>query len=514
MIYTNLYTQISNSFSKLNVRFLIILTVTTIMILIFLRYLITKISSRNIIISKNGINIVIVTIYLGVILIINYIINHHTLYLLLERNESSGYSILFNWCLMKYNEVNKEEWLRQLIEMLSYIPLGIILTKLFKRRMSNVVGWALLISFCVEVICSRFCVSAFIWQTLLFNAIGAAVGVLIAKSFCVLFDKQCPKKRLYIYLLPILVSILYFVLSNRMYYCKEYGDIYPRYYKKLETNHFTVDKKNNVNFQKEFVPRERSEISFTSDEIRLYAEKYFSLKGRKIDYSKTRIALEEEFWGNIQKGDIVYTDKEETLMFIGKPYGFYFIDLKYYGKAYLDDPFEGIGRDFVDKTIECDDANRILSMYGINILGKACDYDNSGANIAYVSHKEIVDGKIATIKVLVDFYEDNDPGKINVMYYYTNYDYREKTDDICQDIVQPEQAYEKILCGECYAENLYEQSKNMIVNIKVTDYMLEIQRDNLNCLQYVYCFCIEPIIADDGTVIDRIYVPAMKSYYE
>ena len=42
---------------------------------------------------------------------------------------------------------------------------------------------------------------------------------------------------------------------------------------------------------------------------------------------------------------------------------------------------------------------------------------------------------------------------------------------------------------------------------------IDICEDDKGYLEYVYVFYIEPIYTEDGTLIDRIYVPAMKSYY-
>ena len=97
---------------------------------------------------------------------------------------------------------------------------------------------------------------------------------------------------------------------------------------------------------------------------------------------------------------------------------------------------------------------------------------------------------------------------------FEDYDYGRNSKKIYSDIVQPKQAYDKLCQGECYAEGLYEASQNGDVTITVKDYRLEVQRDNFGCLQYVYRFNIEPITAPDGTKIDRVFVPAMKSYYE
>ena len=80
-------------------------------------------------------------------------------------------------------------------------------------------------------------------------------------------------------------------------------------------------------------------------------------------------------------------------------------------------------------------------------------------------------------------------------------------------IVSIKEAYKKLCNGEGYAKGLVELCSKGKVDIEVKDVDIVMHIDNMNCYEHVYCFYIEPITAPDGTLIDRIYVPAMKSYY-
>ena len=72
----------------------------------------------------------------------------------------------------------------------------------------------------------------------------------------------------------------------------------------------------------------------------------------------------------------------------------------------------------------------------------------------------------------------------------------------------------KLCNGEGYAMGLVQLCENSNVNIVVNDVDIVMHINNMNCYEYVYCFCVDPIVSVDETVIDKIYVPAMKSYYK
>lgn len=336
------------------------------------------------------------------------------------------------------------------------------------------------------------------------------LGVSLVELVCLL-EEQNRKKWILFCWMPIL-CVVYFGTSYAVYYSKDYGKIYPEYYRKLELDKPFVDKDSQVKFDSIVLEGENLDVSITSDEIRTYAEKCFSIKGKEIDDSKTRIATEEEFYGNIQKGNVIYSDKDETLMFIAKTDGFYFIDIAYAKERYFKNR-TGYKYKLVDKTINSNEIKDVLCEYGIIIDGEVTDYVYGG-RILCDTYREFIDGQVLYSYLKADFFEDKEVGKLELKYRFIDYDYGKNAKTIYGNIAQPKQAYDKLCQGECYAEGLYEAAQSGSVTITVKDYRLEVQRDNFGCLQYVYRFDIEPITAPDGTVIDRVFVPAMKSYYE
>ena len=91
--------------------------------------------------------------------------------------------------------------------------------------------------------------------------------------------------------------------------------------------------------------------------------------------------------------------------------------------------------------------------------------------------------------------------------YFPTVKYRNRT------VITLEEAYEKLCEGRCYAEGLVEAVDKGIVDINVTSVRMIMQRDSMDCLQYVYCFDVEPIEVNGQAPITKIYVPAMKINY-
>lgn len=511
-IYQYLYTVINSYYEILNIEHLIILVsvITALICLVIFRIGLTYGGKdRNTIKKCSLLSGLVVSV--GLIFIVNMSINHNTVHYLLRTNYDD-YKIILKYGETRYYSVNKDEWLRQILEVLAYIPLGIVLMKLFKRKGRYVIGVAFCISLTVELVCSRFNISGFYWQTALCNTVGTMLGVSLFELVCLIKDQNRKRKKYILFCwLPIL-CVLYFGISYALYYSKDYGNIYPEYYRKLELDKLLVDKDSQVKFDSIVLEEKDLEVGITSDEIRTYAEKCFSIKGKEIDDSKSRIATEEEFCGNIEKGNVIYSDKDETVMFIAKTDGFYFIDKAYYEDTYFENKSD-YKYELLDQSINSNEIKDVLRKYGIIIDGEAAGFEGGG-RILYKNYRELIDGQVLYTYINAVFFEDKEVGNLELIYQFIDYDYGKNSKKIYGNIAQPDQAYDKLCQGECYAEGLYEATQRGNVTITVKDYRLEVQRDNFGCLQYVYRFDIEPITAPDGIVIDRVFVPAMKNYYE
>ena len=235
---------------------------------------------------------------------------------------------------------------------------------------------------------------------------------------------------------------------------------------------------------------------------------------KTIDKSKTKILLDNETDGKATKGDLILYDSDKTVMFIVKKSGFLFVDNAYYGDNYLLDSFDK-KTEMLDGSMSSDDKKNALVEYGIEIDEKCRNISNNDASCWFKNYEELNDGVWRMISVKCDFFENNEVGMLEVGIYF---DYKECGMDqriACEynDVILPEQAFEKIKEGKFYVDTRNVFSGNGKIDLIVCDYNLQVRKDNFNCLQYVYCFYIEPITTPEGTEIDRVFVPAMKSYY-
>ena len=515
-IYNYLYEWVVIMHQKLNIGHLINFSVITccVSLAIVLMILITNqkenVKEKNV--KRKYRWIALMFIFVSLIFTVNMIVNHNTLHWEMQE-EYGNFDVLLRLCEMKYRCVNKTEWFRQLAEVTVYIPLGILLAKMFMRKIHYILGGTVLISVTIELLCGWFKFNTFYWQTLVCNVVGAIIGTGLAYVFSDAKAKAHNKKKYGIHIMPLMLCAVYFVTSYAFYYSKDYGNIYPKYYNKIKNDKLAVLNSKDLTFHDIILDDNHCSVSFSSDEIKTCAEKCFSMKGKKIDYSKTKIATEDTFGNMAVKGNIIYTDSEETVVFIARNWGFYFVDRQYYGDEFLEYGTD-CKKDVTDENIEYDDIKSTLAQYGIEIKGEAKDNDREKNSIYYINDREIVDGGIRSIIIRADFFGKNELGMLKLRCLFEDYDYGRNSKKIYSDIVQPKQAYDKLCQGECYAEGLYEATQIGNVTITVNDYSLEVQRDNWGCLQYVYRFDIEPITVPDGTAIDRVFVPAMKSYYE
>lgn len=307
--------------------------------------------------------------------------------------------------------------------------------------------------------------------------------------------------------MPLGLGVLYFALSYLLYYRYPYGNLYPNYYRRIQ-EHVNVEVDDSVMLSEEEVVQPASTI-ISTDELRDTAEKYFSLYGKEIDDTIYKVVPNYDKSGkNKYEWDIVWTDSEEKLIFIANPRGFIFYNMAYYGDDYFEDDRNVDSEQFIHLSDE--ETRKVLKKYNVNMVGEIQPLSPESGDentFSCLVDKEIEDGYLCRYLMGCQFVNDGELARLTLLTSIY-------MDNQSVYLASPKQAYDKLCQGECYAEGLYEASQNGDVNITVKDYRLEVQRDNFGCLQYVYRFGIEPITAPDGTKIDRVFVPAMKSYYE
>lgn len=365
-----------------------------------------------------------------------------------------------------YCKLTNSELIRSFIEMLSFVPIGMLLFSLFKkRRVIRSFICVVSISVLFELFGNWGYISHYYYQTLFFNILGWGTGLGIL-SLCLKADKKTLKQKTNMILPCVLIvfNILLFGFLFILGNTNILSSVYPDYYTKISPDKINVKMINGEFDEKPLY------MALSEDQYDFYKNQY-------------KLNINSEIYEKSKKLNIYYSDEElqELLDKIG---------MRYYPRA--------------DK----------------RMFGNAA---------SFTSYNEISDGIYESTSVYIEFDEEGNPmnskiyssidfgltvnkyGIINNPCWYIMPNYEKQGLD---RIVSLERAYGKLCNGEGYAVGLVQLCENSNVNIVVNDVDIVMHINNMNCYEYVYCFCVDPIVSVDGTVIDKIYVPAMKSYYK
>ena len=174
----------------------------------------------------------------------------------------------------------------------------------------------------------------------------------------------------------------------------------------------------------------------------------------------------------------------------------------------------------VDICYEEEEVRNLLKNLGIN-LGDNVELHDRKNVFLYTDTTEVSDDIFQRSHITVGFTNENQIMYVHVISFlswgiindsgmFRRFDTYQGEDKI----VTVKQAYDKLCSGEFYTAMPVDLEEMDEINLKVEDISMEPERDSRGCLEYVYCFYIEPITTPDGIEIDRVFVPAMKSYYE
>ena len=355
------------------------------------------------------------------------------------------------WKLVEYAsycKITNYELIRSVIEMISFVPIGILLNKLFNRaKICKCITFVVCISVLFELFGNWGYISHYYYQTLFNNILGGLAGLGIT-TLCI----------------PIVLAVgIYgfcFVLGNT----NIFSTVYPDYYSKVDSENLNVEMSNEECLDKELQLNNA------------LSEQQYNLCSEKLNINISADADANDAISNV-----------------------------YYNNNQLEDMLDSIG-----------------------VLYKRKEgnvwFENA---VSFTSYNEISDGVYERCYVYIEFDENKNPifSDINstvewgltVNHWklkdYSWYIMPNWSGQGLNKIVSIEESYKKLCNGEGYAKGLVELCSKGKVDIEVKDVDIVMHIDNMNCYEHVYCFYIEPITAPDGTLIDRIYVPAMKSYY-
>ena len=403
------------------------------------------------------------------------------------------------------------EYKRGLVEIATYIPIGMILSAwLKKKKIIKICGYVLSASIISELIGNKGKISRFYWPTLFNNYLGAFIGIGFIVVVCYIAKKQIKPGKVLFAQIPLIFTMLLYTYLYTLYYTNIWGNVYPEYYQKTDPG------KINAVCDIEYFSEQSYERQncFTQGDIEELSDRLFEMVGGKAD-SKVDIIDNDIYsvYPRLPKGG-----KFEVRKDFNSNYGFI---SKINGDRILFCNLHQIEN--LENVITCSDENTVC-----NILRRI------GINIGDDTEKSIVENEFKYYDITEvgdDIYQDSfihvkltNEGEIIYVHVSTYLSWGILNDsgmfrrfDTYQGedkIVNVKQAYDKLCNGEFYTAMPVDLEEMDEINLKVEDISMEPERDSRGCLEYVYCFYIEPITTPDGIEIDRVFVPAMKSYYE
>ena len=396
------------------------------------------------------------------------------------------------------------------MEIATYIPIGMILSVwLKKKKTAKICGYVLSASIISELIGNKGKISRFYWPTLFNNYLGAFIGIGLIVVVCYIAKKQIKPWKVLCAQIPLIFTMLLYTYLYTMYYTNIWGNVYPEYYQKSDPEKINavcdIDYFSNITFS--------LRKSFTQGDMEKYCDKMFEMVGEKAD----------------NKSDFIVTELNDEFPII--PVGEKFEIKKNKSGNYVflrcisNDEFLFCKLlDIEDKeniTIHYGDekARNVLRELGINI-GENVSMNARENEFICRDVTEVSDGIFQRGNINIKLSNDGgilyfhaspflNWGIINDDGMFSRFDAYQGEDKI----VTVKQAYDKLCNGEFYTAMPVDLEEMDEINLKVKEISMELERDSHGCLEYVYCFYIEPITTPDGIEIDRVFVPALKNYY-
>lgn len=400
------------------------------------------------------------------------------------------------------------DYIRGLIELITFIPIGLCLYKIInKKKMIKLLTYPTVMSLVFELLVGNGHISRYYWQTLLNNILGALVGVGIVILLNDITKKSdIDKKKLLISQVPVCIVLVTYGIMYILYFTNMFRSVYPDYYEKIDSNRLNVtymcDKP--IEYQIQYFRG-----LFTEEEFGLFTEKMFNMYETKVDESKTLI-YETDSHDGINGGPFFErkTNDKENIF------------------CYLDTDSSSIDfRVEISEEQEMEYENLVYTEKQVEKFFKKCDIKVprkttlhvKGNKAHFYQWYEIADGVYSNTNISASFDDKGRPYKLSIS-SSISWEITKNSDFLDLDTVllrenslSPEEAYENLCAGECYAEGLVEATQNGKVDVVVNNVRMVLHTDNLNCRQYVYCFDVEPIEVEGQTPITKIYVPAMNN---
>ena len=190
---------------------------------------------------------------------------------------------------IKLYKVCDYEYKRGLVEIATYIPIGMILSGWLKKKKTvKICGYVLSASIISELIGNKGKISRFYWPTLFNNYLGAFIGIGLIVVVCYVVKKQIKPGKVLFAQIPLIFTMILYTYLYTLYYTNIWGDVYPEYYQKTDSGKINavcdIDYFSNITFS--------LRKSFTQGDMEKYCDKMFEMVGEKADNKSDFIVTE------------------------------------------------------------------------------------------------------------------------------------------------------------------------------------------------------------------------------
>lgn len=415
------------------------------------------------------------------------------------------------------------DYRRSVVELLTYIPIGLLVcNSARKNKIRTSLVYSVVVSIYTGIeICSGWS-DIYYLKTIMNNCLGTCIGISVFYT-AKLIEEKGRMRKIPLYLLPLFIGMLYCLSQYMVCYTNRWGNVYPNDYVPLSPECLNVT----YSDEYEYYTVDPSLYSMlTKEDTKELIRRLFESVGvteYSIETGYDGIRVCEEYWQYVSEDGryiIILPKGNSSLQLL-------FLDMLNY---------EGDDRREMETRLECDseefkgilDAlknvgiifkpNKNNEIYRNNKTREVLIQDaTSFEDDIYIYHEFRVkvdeEGKLKKLRIESDVWHGwslryRSRFKSGNEKFSSFYNPEELDNVVTEDM-----ALEKLCNGECYADGLNEAVKNGSVDIVIYNSDIKVQRDDRGYMEYVYCFYIEPITAPDGTVIDMLYVPALKSYY-
>lgn len=472
-------------------------------------------------ISKKFMKWMLLVLVTCIVVYINYGINiFYTEYLFYQHFTTSHR--LFEFVpRLRIDKLYDLDYRRSVVELLTYIPIGLLVcNSARKNKIRTSLVYSVVVSIYTGIeICSGWS-DIYYLKTIMNNCLGTCIGISVFYT-AKLIEEKGRMRKIPLYLLPLFIGMLYCLSQYMVCYTNRWGNVYPNDYVPLSPECL------NVTYSDKYhgctTIASLGSLLTKEDTKELIRRLFESVGVTEYSIVSEYDAIDTgvEYWKYVSEDGryIIFLPKGKTSL------NLLFLDMLNYEKK-----GEQITR------LECDSEEfkgilDALKNVGINVKpnkNSEMIRDNKSHEVRfedktkfeddiYIYHEFRVkvdeEGKLEKLRIESDVWHGwilrrSSRFKSGNEKYSSFYNPEELDNVVTEDM-----ALEKLCNGECYADGLNEAVKNGSVDIVIYNSDIKVQRDDRGYMEYVYCFYIEPITAPDGTVIDMLYVPALKSYY-